>query len=56
MVVRVRQLWNKTTVGAIVLCPVMRSALVDHSYHWGIENKLHWVLDVTWQDASVSGA
>jgi predicted transposase YbfD/YdcC len=51
MVKRVRQLWNKTTTevcfyitslgaDAILLAGAIRS-------HWGIENSLHWVLDVT---------
>jgi predicted transposase YbfD/YdcC len=51
MVKRVRQLWNETTTevcfyitslgaDAILLAGAIRS-------HWGIENSLHWVLDVT---------
>jgi len=51
MVKRERHLWNQTTtevcfyitslaVDATVLARAIRS-------HWGIENSLHWVLDVT---------
>lgn len=54
---RVRHLWNKTTqevmyylsslpADAVRLARVIRA-------HWGIENQLHWVLDVTFgEDAS----
>lgn len=52
MVKRVRHLWNKTThetmfyltslpCDAAVIARAIRT-------HWGIENQLHWVLDVTW--------
>ena len=54
MVKRERQLWNKTTeevcfyitslaADAVVLAQAIRS-------HWGIENSLHWVLDVTFKE------
>lgn len=54
MVVCERQLWNKTTVevrfyissleyDAVVLANAVRS-------HWGLENSVHWVLDVTFHE------
>lgn len=54
MVVCERRLWNKTTIevrfyissleyDAVVLAHAVRS-------HWGIENSVHWVLDVTFNE------
>lgn len=54
MVVRVRHLWNKTTrevqfyltsldSDAIILGRAIR-------LHWGVENSLHWTLDVTFNE------
>lgn len=54
MIVSERRLWNKTTYevryyisslssDAQVLSQAVRS-------HWGIENSLHWVLDVTFAE------
>lgn len=51
MVIRVRKLWNKTTREVMFY---LSSLAADAPYigrairaHWGIENQLHWVLDVT---------
>jgi len=51
MVKRVRRLWNQTTVETMFYlsslpCDVGRIAHAIRA-HWGIENQLHWVLDVT---------
>ncbi len=51
MVVRVRHLWNKTTREvqfylSSLPCDAQRIGQVIRQ-HWGIENQLHWVLDVT---------
>jgi predicted transposase YbfD/YdcC len=51
MVVRIRHLWNKTTREVqFYLSSLPSDALCIGRairQHWGIENQLHWVLDVT---------
>ncbi|WP_445251689.1 MULTISPECIES: ISAs1 family transposase [unclassified Microcoleus] len=54
MVVRVRHLWNKTTREVqfyltSLSCNAQRVAQAIR-LHWGIENSLHWTLDVTWNE------
>ena len=51
MVVRVRHLWNKITREvqfylSSLPCDAMQIGRAIRA-HWGIENQLHWVLDVT---------
>ncbi|GAB4305526.1 MAG: hypothetical protein Fur0025_47570 [Oscillatoriaceae cyanobacterium] len=57
MVKRVWHLWNKTTCEVMFYLSSLRADAVRLGgcirAHWGIENQLHWVLDVTWgEDAS----
>lgn len=51
MVIRVRRLWNQTTREvqfylSSLACDAVAIARAIRT-HWGIENQLHWVLDVT---------
>jgi predicted transposase YbfD/YdcC len=52
MVKRVRHLWNQVTREVMFYLTSLTwdAALIGRTIrtHWGIENQLHWVLDVTW--------
>jgi len=51
MVIRVRKLWNKTTREVMFYLSSLaaNAAVIGRAIrtHWGIENQLHWVLDMT---------
>lgn len=57
MVVRVRQLWNKTTREVQFYLTNLNSDAQKLGrairLHWGIENTLHWTLDVTFSEDAV---
>lgn len=57
MVTRVRHLWHKTTREVTFYLTSLHwdAALIGRAIrtHWGIENQLHWVLDVTWGGGSI---
>lgn len=52
LVKRVRHLWNKITRETMVYLTSLpcEAVVIGRAIrtHWGIENQLHWVLDVTW--------
>ena len=54
VVERVRHLWNKTTqeiqfyLSSLPPDAALNGRVIRQ--HWGIENQLHWTLDVTWRE------
>jgi predicted transposase YbfD/YdcC len=53
---RERQLWNKTTHEVVFYLSSLEAGAQDFGKmirsHWGIENTLHWTLDVTFREDS----
>ena len=54
MMVRVRQLWNKTTYEIMFYLTSLENdaGKIGRAIrcHWGVENSLHWSLDVTFNE------